>query len=87
MEKVEVFVGCIYIVVDIVVDLYYVVCGMIQQIVVGDGELFKVFGIVFKLSVMSGVICTVVFKLGEYIDEVLVSFGLFVVQIVVLCEK
>lgn len=81
---VEVFSGLIYIVVDIVVDFYYCVCGVIEMVCVQLGIDVEMLGVVFKFFVMLGVVQVSVLCLGQYMWDVLCDYGLIDVQIDVL---
>lgn len=75
MEKAEVPAGRIYSAADIAVDPHFAARGMIEQVIVGDGEPLKVPGIVPKLSATPGAIRSPAPKLGEHTDEVLQAAG------------
>lgn len=83
---VDVLVGCIYSVVDMFIDLQFVVCQMIQCFKLVDGIDILLLNIMLKLLDMLGEMCWFGFEFGEYIDEVLCGFGYDVQVIVVLCE-
>jgi formyl-CoA transferase len=75
MQEAEVPAGRIYSAADIAADPHFAARGMIEQVIVGDGEPLRMPGVVPKLSATPGAIRTPAPKLGEHTDEVLREIG------------
>ena len=76
LERAEVPVGKIYSAADIHTDPHYRARGMIERVVLPDGQALDLPGIVPQLSETPGRTAWIGPALGEHVDEVLASIGL-----------
>ena len=76
LERAEVPVGKIYSAADIHTDPHYRARGMIEPVVLPDGQVLDLPGIVPQLSETPGRTAWIGPALGEHVDEVLASIGL-----------